>query len=102
MTVTQKRAAEHDFGEATVTSKGQITVPSPLRQALSIGTGDRIRFVQAPDGSIRLEARKRRRIVDIARANAFSAGEAGIDLDKTIDEAITLAMEERDRRSRGG
>jgi hypothetical protein len=58
--------------------------------------------VQAADGSIRLEARKRRRIVDFARANAFSAGEAGIDLDKTIDEAITLAMEERDRRSRGG
>ena len=54
------------------------------------------------DGSVRLEARKRRRIVDIARANAFRAGEAGLDLDKTIDEAITIAMEERERRSRGG
>ena len=94
--------AEHDFGEATVTSKGQITVPSELRKALDVAAGDRVRFVQAADGSIRLEARKRRRIVDFARANAFSAGEAGIDLDKTIDEAITLAMEERDRRSRGG
>jgi AbrB family looped-hinge helix DNA binding protein len=95
-----KARAEHDFGEATVTSKGQITVPNALRQALSIGTGDRLRFVQAVDGSIRLEARKRRRIVDFARANAFHAGEAGLDLDKAIDEAITLAMIERDRRSR--
>jgi AbrB family looped-hinge helix DNA binding protein len=93
-------AAEQDFGEATVTSKGQVTVPNALRQALGIGTGDRLRFVQEPDGSIRLEARKRRRIVDFARANAFHAGEAGVDLDKAIDEAITLAMEERDRRSR--
>ena len=93
---------EHDFGEATVTSKGQITVPNDLRKALDISPGDRIRFVQEHDCSVRLQARKRRRIVDIARANAFCVGEAGIDLDKTIDEAITLAMEERDRRSRGG
>jgi hypothetical protein len=53
-----------------------------------------------PEGSIRLEARKRRRIVDFARANAFRVGKAGVDLDKAIDEAITLAMAERDRRSR--
>jgi AbrB family looped-hinge helix DNA binding protein len=101
--MTAKRAAvDHDFGEATVTSKGQITVPSAVRQALGVTPGDRLRFVRGPDGSVRLEARKRRRIVDIARANAFCVGEAGVDLDKTIDEAITLAMEERDRRSRGG
>jgi AbrB family looped-hinge helix DNA binding protein len=99
--MTAKRAAvDHDFGEATVTSKGQITVPNDLRKALDISAGDRLRFVRAPDGSVRLEARKRRRIVEIARANAFSAGEAGLDLDKAIDEAITLAMEDRERRSR--
>jgi antitoxin PrlF len=101
--MTSRQApAEHDFGEATVTSKGQITVPSELRKALGIASGDRLRFVRISDGSIRLEARKRRRIVDFARANAFHAGEAGIDLDKTIDEAIAIAMEERERRSRGG
>ena len=77
-------------------------MPNDLRKALDISAGDRLRFVQPPGGSIRLEARKRRRIVDFACANAFRAGEVGIDLDKTIDEAITLAMEERERRSRGG
>ena len=97
---TKRAAAERDFGEATVTSKGQITVPNALRQALGVAAGDRLRFVQTPDGAIRLEARKRRRIVDIARANAFSVGDAGLDLDKAIDEAITLAMEDRERRSR--
>jgi AbrB family looped-hinge helix DNA binding protein len=101
--VTAKQAAaEHDFGEATVTSKGQITVPNELRKALDISAGDRLRFLRAPDGSIRLEARKQRRLVDIARANAFRAGAAGLDLDKTIDEAITAAMIERERRSRQG
>ena len=101
--MTEKGAAANlDFGEATVTSKGQITVPSALRKTLGVKPGDRLRFVQAPDGSIRLEARKRRRIVDIARANAFYAGEAGVDLDKAIDDAITEAMAERERRSRQG
>jgi AbrB family looped-hinge helix DNA binding protein len=95
-------AANHDFGEATVTSKGQITVPNALRQKLGIAPGDRLHFVEARDGTIRMEARKRRRIVDFARANAFRAGEAGVDLDKTIDEAITAAMTERERRSRQG
>ena len=71
-----------------------------LRKALDVAAGDGRSPV--PGRVDPLEARKRRRIVDFARANAFRAGEAGIDLDKTIDEAITLAMEERERRSRGG
>ena len=102
MTPKHAAALEHDFGEATITSKGQITVPNDLRKALDIAAGDRLRFIRAPGGSIRLEARKRRRIVDIARANAFRVGEAGLDLDKTIDEAITAAMAEREQRSRQG
>ena len=99
---SRKAQVEQDFGEATVTSKGQITVPNALRRKLGIAPGDRLHFVETRDGTIRMEARKRRRIVDFARANAFRAGEAGIDLDKTIDEAITAAMAERERRSRQG
>ena len=72
-----------------------------MRKALDISAGDRLRFLQAAV-VVRLEARKRRRIVDFARVNAFRVGEAGVDLDKTVDKAVTLAMEERERRSRGG
>ena len=90
------------FGEATVSGKGHITVPSRLRKGLGVASGDRVRFVRSSDGSIRLEARKRRRLVDIARANAFRAAGRGIDLDKTIDDAITEAMAERERRRRQG
>ncbi len=35
---------------ATVSSKGQITIPADVRQALSVGTGDRIEFVQIEGG----------------------------------------------------
>ena len=90
-----------DFGETTVTSKGQITLPSAMRQALNLAPGDRVRFVRDADGKIVVAARKRRSILDIARENAFTIGEKGIDLDKLIDEYITEAMADRMRRSQG-
>ena len=31
---------------AVVTSKGQITIPKPLRDALGVDTGDRVEFVE--------------------------------------------------------
>lgn len=38
--------------EAKVTSKGQITLPARLREKLGILPGDRVEFVEGPDGSI--------------------------------------------------
>jgi antitoxin PrlF len=35
---------------ATVTSKGQITIPANVRQALQVGTGDRVEFVEVDSG----------------------------------------------------
>jgi AbrB family looped-hinge helix DNA binding protein len=102
LVTAQQSTAEHYFGEATVTSKGQITVPSALRQALGVTAGDRLRFVQAPDGSIRLEARKRRRIVDFARANAFRAAKRASISTRRSTKRSLAAMAERERRSRQG
>ena len=34
---------------ATVTSKGQITIPSTIRSALNIVAGDRVEFVRTAD-----------------------------------------------------
>ncbi len=36
---------------ATMTSKGQITIPVAIRQRLGLDSGDRIEFVEAADGS---------------------------------------------------
>ncbi len=36
---------------ATLTSKGQITVPKPVRDALGVGPGDRLDFVRLDDGN---------------------------------------------------
>ncbi len=35
---------------ATMTSKGQITIPKPVRAALGIDSGDRIEFVEVEKG----------------------------------------------------
>ena len=37
---------------ATVTTKGQVTLPKPVRDHLKIETGDRLSFVVQPDGSV--------------------------------------------------
>lgn len=35
---------------ATITSKGQITIPAPVRMDLHVGPGDRIEFVKISEG----------------------------------------------------
>jgi antitoxin PrlF len=41
---------------ATLTSKGQITLPKEIRERLGLATGDRVAFREHPDGSIVMEA----------------------------------------------
>jgi antitoxin PrlF len=41
--------------EATVTSKGQVTLPKALRSQLGIGAGSRIRFTVGADGKAQVE-----------------------------------------------
>jgi antitoxin PrlF len=44
---------------ATLTSKGQITIPKEVREALGIGTGDRVEFVAEEKGVYRVVAATR-------------------------------------------
>jgi len=39
----------------TVTSKGQVTIPKPVRDHLGIAPGSRVAFRRAADGSIVME-----------------------------------------------
>ena len=40
---------------ATVSSKGQVTIPKEVREALRVDTGDRLRFVVRDDGVVELQ-----------------------------------------------
>ncbi|NKB76991.1 MAG: AbrB/MazE/SpoVT family DNA-binding domain-containing protein [Gammaproteobacteria bacterium] len=39
---------------ATITSKGQITIPKDIRLQLDLHAGDKISFIESEDGSINL------------------------------------------------
>ena len=41
--------------ESGITAKGQTTLPKPVREALGVETGDRVRYVIA-DGEVRILA----------------------------------------------
>jgi len=40
---------------ATVSSKGQITIPVNVRQRLGLDTGDRVEFVELADGAFAIK-----------------------------------------------
>lgn len=49
---------------ATLTSKGQVTIPVDVRRRLGLRSGDRLEFVVEDDGSVRVRP-KTRRLADL-------------------------------------
>lgn len=45
------------MAESTLTSKGQITIPKVVREALSLEVGDKVYFDVKEDGTVVLKAR---------------------------------------------
>ena len=41
---------------ATMTSKGQVTIPAAVREALGVDAGDRVEFVEVAPGRFELSA----------------------------------------------
>lgn len=41
---------------ATLTSKGQVTIPAKVRVAMGLDTGDRIEFIEMDDGTFTIMA----------------------------------------------
>ena len=50
---------------ATLTSKGQTTIPKEIRDSLGIKPGDRMTFTLMPDGTVVMRV-KTRRAADLA------------------------------------
>ena len=45
--------------DATLTSKGQTTIPKEIRQGLGMKTGDRMTFTLLPDGTVLLRVKNK-------------------------------------------
>ncbi len=52
------------MASATITSKGQVTIPKDVRDALGLHQGDRLEFSVENDGTIRVR-RKTRTLTDL-------------------------------------
>ncbi|HXG29558.1 MAG TPA: AbrB/MazE/SpoVT family DNA-binding domain-containing protein [Nevskiales bacterium] len=55
------------MSEATVTSKGQITIPSDVRRSMGLATGERVVFTPMGDGSTVMRA-KTKSVLDLKGA----------------------------------
>lgn len=64
---------------ATITSKGQTTIPKDIRDALALQPKDKIQFTLLPDGTVILRA-KRRSILEL-QGLLHQPGRQAISLD---------------------
>lgn len=87
---------------ATVTSKGQVTVPADIRRRLGLKAGDRVEFHLTDSGELTVVATKRRSILETRHdLPRLTLGRSVTQRD--IDGAIggeMLAQELRIRRQR--
>lgn len=52
------------MSEATITSKGQVTIPAEIRRAMGLTAGERVVFTRLDDGTTVFRA-KRRSIMEL-------------------------------------
>jgi antitoxin PrlF len=83
------------FG-ATLTSKGQITIPAELRARFNLKEGDRLEFYVDRSGTVLLRPRNAN---PSAVFEAVPTGDRS-RRDMTDDEAIIASVLEKDRRGR--
>jgi len=54
-----KESPEAIMSEATMTSKGQVTIPAEIRKAMGLNAGERVVFTQLDDGTTVMRAKTR-------------------------------------------
>ena len=77
---------------ATLTSKGQITIPSAVRSALGLATGDRIEFVELAEGQFS--------IIPANKSVKVLKGMVGKPLKPVSIEQMNRAIAKRGARAR--
>ena len=82
--------------KATVTDKGQVTVPKAIRDKVGIVPGSRLDFTLMEDGS--LKVRLLSRGADGLFGLLFRPGQAAQEIEQ-MDEGIAEAVDLRNRRT---
>ncbi len=85
---------EHVMPLATITSKGQVTIPKAVRDRLQLRTGDQLDFVDLEDGTMAVRKRALR-VDDVFGAFAHRA-DRKVSLEE-MDAAIAASAAKRRR-----
>ena len=93
-------AIEQKKFNVTVTSKGQMTIPADVREALGIVSGDRLELALNDKGGMEL-VKKTRSYKDIIGSLSHLAKNRTVPIGEEVDYAMTEAMLEQDLRSKG-
>jgi len=87
--------------EATVTTKGQVTIPVEIRRRLGIDPADKVTFVL--DNSGKVELRPVEYTLETAMGSVPALkGRETVDFDDLIAEAMEDMADEEVRKLRGG
>lgn len=81
---------------ATVTSKGQVTIPKDVREDLGLSAGDRLIFVRARHGGYSLYA-KNGSVMDLPGIFKYDGPPLSAE---EIDEAVGSALVAEDARTK--
>jgi|HubBroStandDraft_1064217.scaffolds.fasta_scaffold07571_3 antitoxin PrlF len=79
---------------ASVTSKGQITLPISVRKKLRLNTGDQVVFIEREDGEITVKAKKGN-LMDLHGSLKWTGKPATIE---EMNEAVGRHLAEDDAR----
>lgn len=85
---------------ATMTGKGQVTIPKEIRRRLGVETSDKVAFVVSDEGRIELRP-ARYTVASIRGAVPALPGTTTADFDVQIREAFEAAADEKVRELEG-
>lgn len=83
---------------AKVTSKGQVTIPADVRDAMGVREGDKVLLVRMDDGSVVIRSSNLDALRRAQDAFAGAAVEAGISGEDELDDLIGSIRAERAAR----
>ena len=83
---------------AKVTSKGQVTIPADVRDAMGVREGDKVLFVRMDDSSVVIRSSNLDALRRAQDAFAGAAVEAGISGEDELDDLIGSIRAERAAR----
>jgi len=82
---------------ATISSKGQATIPVEVRQRLGVGASDKIAFVLTDEGTV--ELRPARFTLESVLGSITALPHESDDLDREIAEAGKIAIADKVRHA---